>query len=149
MYIKYIGAILIMCGCITLSYYYEKREKNKLMQLSNMRDFILHIRTKIDYFLTPLHIIYSEYTNPFIKILINDNFNNLDLYFEKDASPLIKEFFSSVGKGLKDEEIALCDYTLSKLELIYENNEKELKNKIKVFRTLAIFGGASVCILMI
>ena len=138
-----------MCGCITLSYYYEKREKNKLMQLSNMRDFILHIRTKIDYFLTPLHIIYSEYTNPFIKILINDNFNNLDLYFEKDASPLIKEFFSSVGKGLKDEEIALCDYTLSKLELIYENNEKELKNKIKVFRTLAIFGGASVCILMI
>ena len=146
---KYLGSLLIMCGCITLSYYYEKREKARIRHLSNMCDFIVHIRTRIDFFLTPLHIIFSEYSNPFIKELIEDNFQNLDIYFGKDCVMCLNDFFSSLGKGLKDEELKLCDYTLAKLDALYKKAEEESKNKIRVFRTLTIFGGASLVILMI
>ena len=44
---KYIGVIFIMCGCVTLSYLYEKREKNKITYLHKMKDFIYNPYRKI------------------------------------------------------------------------------------------------------
>ena len=146
---KYIGAIFIMCGCVTLSYLYEKREKNKITYLHKMKDFISYIKSKINFFLTPLNTIFSDYDDEFISNIVKNKFENLDEYYDKNDLEFISCFFTSIGKGIKDEEISLCDYTLANLETSICEAEKDFKNKVKVFRTLAIFCGASVVILII
>ena len=67
---KYIGCLLLLCGCLALSSYYELREKNKIKHLRYMTEFIKHIENKIGFFLTPKHIIFDGYENNFIKSLI-------------------------------------------------------------------------------
>ncbi len=146
---KYIGAILIMCGCITLSYFYEKSEKNKIRYLIKMRDFISYAKTKIDLFLTPLNKLYEEYNDDFINKLSENGFQDLNNFFDKNSCEYLEDFFKSLGKGMKNEELSLCDYTVSKLSEAIENAEADYKNKVKVFRTLVIFGGASLIILIV
>ena len=146
---KYIGSVLILCACICFSFFYEMKEKKKVENLKLMHNFINYIKSKIDFFLTPQDKIFSEYECKLIEELYTNNFNNLSNYFDKEASVLIKDFFNKLGKGLKDEEITRCSYTLTKLEEIIKKYENELPNKIKVVRTLAIFCGACVILLII
>ena len=138
-----------MCGCVALSYFYEKNQKNKIKYLIKMRDFVMYVRTKIELFLTPRSKLFVEYNDDCIKSVLNDDKDNLSRYFDKRDSEYICAFLESLGKGMKDEELSLCDYTISRLSDSIEKSESELKNKIKVFRTLAIFGGASLIILII
>lgn len=146
---KYIGALLIMCGCVALSYFYGKKEKNKISDLLRMRDFILYVKTRIDLFLTPKERLFCEYDDPFIKSLYESSFKDLRLYFDKNDCEYLNEFFYTLGKGMKDEELALCEYTVLQLNKSIDKAEADIKNKIKVFRTIAIFGGASLVILII
>ncbi len=146
---KYIGCVLIMCGCIVLSHFYEIQEKNKISYLISMRDFILYIENKINLFLTPKHILFEEYKAEPIKSLMKNNFKELDRYFDKDITLFLEEFFNNFGQGLKDEQIKQCQYARGKIEETQKKAEIELKNKIKVFRTLSLFVGASLAILII
>ena len=146
---KYVGSVLILCACVCFSFFYEIKEKNKLENLKSMRDFINHIKIKIDYFLTPQPKLISEYKNDFIKELYKNEFKNLDKYYDKDICSVLKSFFKDLGKGLKDEEINLCSYTISKLDDKIKIFEQELPNKIKVVRTMIVFGGASIILLII
>ena len=138
-----------MCGCIVLSYFYEYKEKSKLSHLIKMRDFINHIKVKIDFFLTPCHQLFSQYDDEFIRGLIENNFDNINCYFEEPIVNDISYFFTNLGNGLKDEQICLCDYVIQKLDDSIKNTEGEIKNKIKIFRTLTLFGGGCLVILVI
>ena len=146
---KYLGSVLILCACICFSFFYEIKEKNKIENLKKIRDFINFIKIKIDFFLTPQNQLFSEYNCKLINELYNKNFDNLDVYFDKETTLFLDDYFKNLGKGLKDEEISRCKYTLAKLNEIITKYENELPNKIKVVRTLAIFGGACVILLII
>ena len=146
---RYLGAIFIMCGCIVLSYFYERSEKSKLQNLIKIKDFISYAKSRIDLFLTPRDKLFSEYDDEFIKAVAYSESKDLIAYFDKRDCAIISDFLNSFGKGMKEEQLSLCEYTLLKLSASIEKNEAELKNKIKVFRTLAIFGGASLVILII
>ncbi len=146
---KYVGALFIMCGCIVLSYFYECKERSKLSHLIKLKDFINYIKVKIDFFLTPCHQLFSEYDDDFIKILVESNFENIYDYFDDPIVNDISHFFTNLGNGLKDEQISLCDYVIQKLDDSIKNVEGEIKNKIKIFRTLTLFGGGCLVILII
>ena len=73
----------------------------------------------------------------------------MEIYFEKEDIPLISEFFSSLGKGMKSEEIALCSYTIEELEKRIEKRKADYPNKIKVFRATTLFVGFCTIILLI
>jgi len=146
---KYLGALFIMCGCVILSYFYESKEKTRLLNLIKIRDFISYVKNQIDFFLTPCHKLFSEYDDDFIKGLIDNDFNNMGIYFEEHIADELSHFFKSLGNGLKDEEISLCDYTIQKLDDTIKKVEGEIKNKIKIFRTLSLFGGGCLVILII
>jgi hypothetical protein len=146
---KYIGSVMILCACIFISYIYESKEKERLECLKQMHSFISYIQVKIDYFLTPHKKLISEYDSTLIQNLYKNNFENLDKYFDKEIKTLLKNFFSSLGHGLKDEEIKLCEYTLLKLDEKISLLENEIGNKVKVARTLTIFGGSCFILLII
>ena len=114
-----------------------------------MTEFIKHIENKIGFFLTPKHIIFDGYENNFIKSLIKDDFKSLNLHFDNEIASDLLSFFQNFGQGLKDEEIKLCRYTTGRIDNAIEKAEKEIKNKIKVYRALVLFAGATLSILII
>ena len=85
----------------------------------------------------------------FIQNLNKNNFENLDIFYDKETVALLENFFSSLGHGLKDEEIKLCEYTQLKLDKKISLLENEIGNKVKVARTLTIFGGSCFILLII
>ena len=148
-HMKLLGTVLIMCGCIALSFFYERKERTKIQNLIKMKEFILFARSKIDLFLTPVSVILNEFDDEIINSVVTTEFKNINEYFNTDDCEYIIKFFSSLGKGMKNEQLSLCDYTVSCINNSIEKADAEFKTKIKVFRTLAIFGGASVIILII
>ena len=48
--------------------------------------------------------------------IISGKLSSLDSFFDKDTADVIKDFFSSLGNGYKDEQLALCDFTTSAIE---------------------------------
>ncbi|MBQ3040874.1 MAG: stage III sporulation protein AB [Clostridia bacterium] len=146
--IKIIGSILILCASVCACAFYERAEKAKIASLQECCDFIKHIRAQIEYFSTPVDKIFSSYDKKteLIDALISKDAKN---YFEKEDYPVINEFFASVGRQLKDEELSSCSYTISELEKRLEKRRQDYPNKIKVFRAMALFIGISVIILLI
>ena len=146
---KYVGSVIILCACICFSFFYEMKEKAKIENLKKIHSYITYIRIKIDYFLTPHKKLLSEYKCELVQSLYKSNFTNLTSYFDKETATLLESFFLSFGHGLKDEEIKLCDYTLFKLNEKITLLEKEIGNKVKIARTLTIFGGSCFILLII
>ena len=44
---KIAGAILILCASVASSYFYEKREKEKIRKANELTEFIRYIRAQI------------------------------------------------------------------------------------------------------
>ena len=148
---KLFGSILILSACICACYFYEKREKNKLDSLCIACDFILHIKSQIEYFSLPLEKIFNSYSNKceITENLSKNQFKNIQTSFEKDDFRIICDFFKSLGKGYKNQEISLCSYTLEELGKNLKKEKAEYPNKIKVFRVMTLFIGFCVIILLI
>lgn len=148
---KIAGAIFILCASVASSYFYEKREKEKIKKANKLSEFIRYIRAQISYFSLPADKIFKAYKtdDSLIENIISGNLSTLDFFFCKDMSNDIKDFFSSLGNGYKDEQLALCDFTLSKTEDFINKMNKEFPGKVRIFRSMALFTGICVIILLI
>ncbi|MBO5374222.1 MAG: hypothetical protein J6A54_02080 [Clostridia bacterium] len=149
--IKILGSILILCSAVYACAYYERTEKSKLNCLTEVCDFIKHIKAKIEYFSMPLDKIYGSYENhtEITKLLSSSKLDSAKSLLDKEDYKIVDSFFSSLGKGLKSEQLALCSYTTTQIEEIIKKKSTDLPNKIKVFRAIALFCGACAVILLI
>ncbi len=148
---KIIGALLILCASICSCVFYEKNEKSKISSAIKACDFIKYIKTQIEYFSTPINKIIASYEDksPLIEDLSTKSFSVAKRLLDRGDFKLVFDFFSSLGKGLKDEELSLCSYTIEELQKCIEKKEKDYPDKIKVFRAMALFFGFCVIILLI
>lgn len=149
--IKILGCVLILSASICACIFYERAEKAKLCALKELCDFIKHIRSQIEYFSAPLDKIYASYEKrgEIISLLVSDGVESIKELLNKADFEIAYSFFSSLGKGVKSEQIALCSYTIGELDSSYEEKKAELPNKIKVFRAMALFCGFCAVILLI
>lgn len=147
---KIIGCVLIFLSSILCSYYYERYLKIKISKLEELILFVSYIKSKIEYFSIPLSKIYQKYENKtkFIDSLIH-NFDYKEIQISKEVDSIICEFFSSLGKGYKQEQIALCNYTTERLNANLSLIKATSPNKIKIFRALSLFIGISIIILLV
>ena len=139
---KIFGSFILLCASICSCYFYERSEKSKLSSASEICSFIRYIKAQIEYFSTPVVKIFSSYSErtPLIDDLSCKQFKNAQKSLGKEDYKLILDFFSSLGKGLKDEELSLCSYTIEALEKSIDKQKKDLPNKIKVFRAMVLTG---------
>lgn len=146
---KIIGASIIIIVSVISAYLYEKRVKCKAKNIEEIIAFINHIKSQIEYFSRPLNEIYVLYEekSDYIYSLIKNNGKGASVSRETDS--LIEEFFSSLGKGYKKEEIALCNYTTERLFTTLTHLKLEMPNKIKIFRSISLFVGVCVIILLV
>lgn len=147
---KVIGGILILCASIFVSYLYEKQQKSKAEYLSQIQEFIKFTKGQIEFFSTPYNKIIEKYTNDSeLRESILSGFKSHLVILDLDDKKTVKGFFSAIGRGFASEEIALCEYTLSSLEKSIEKIKKENPNKIKIFRSMALFTAVSIIILLV
>ena len=148
---KILGAILILFSSIFSCTVYEKSEKSKIASTKQVCAFIKYIKAQIEYFSTPVGKIFASYNekSPLVERLCEKEFSLAKKMLDKDDFKLVFEFFGELGKGLKNEETAMCAYTIEALEGSITKKEKEYPDKIKVFRAMALFFGFCIVILLI
>lgn len=149
--IKLLGCILILCASICACVFYEKKEKAKLISVKEIISFVEHIRSQIEYFSYPLDKIFSSYEeHSFVTTSISKNeVDSIKEYLDKEDFNLISSLFSSLGKGLKKDQLSLCSYSVERLRDSYRKKEEDFPKKIKVFRAMALFCGFCAIILLI
>ena len=147
---KIIGSLLILFASIVASYLYESSLKRSIEILCELVELIKTTRHKIEYYSLPVEDILKEYDckNTHLKQMINGDFFtgiHIDVNIQKD----IENYFSMLGRGYKKEQLSLCDYTINSLENALNNMKTEFIKKAKVFRSLSLFLGVGVVILLV
>lgn len=147
---KILGCALIFVSSLLCSYFYEKNIKKKIDTLEELVDLISLIKNKIEYFSEPINKIFLEYNtkNTFIKNLLESKETAIT-YFDQEIQKQVSRFFSEIGNGYKKEQIALCDYNIQLLNNKLTKIKNEYPNKIKIFRSIALFVGISIIILLV
>ena len=148
---KIIGSIFIIFASIVSSYYYEKKLKNNIANLENLCNFIVFAKNRIKYFSTPIKQIIDDYPEKtaFLSCLFNGNDNCSLNFLEASIRNDIFNFFNSIGRGFKNEQLDLCDYTISSIESAKNMLKEEFSKKTKIFRSLSLFAGLGCIILII
>ena len=147
---KIIGCFLIIIASIASSYFYENSLKSNIKILEELIIFIKTVKSKIEYYSLSIDEIFSDYTckNSFLKQLLNGEFTTI-IHLNENIQKDIKNFFSSLGKGYKKEQLSLCDYTINSLESTLNNLKSEFIKKAKIFRSLSLFLGVGIVILLV
>lgn len=143
---KIFGCLLILISCVSCAYFYEKSLKNKILILGEIIDFIKYVKNQIEYFSTPIDKIFTDFECKYINETIKSR--RAENIFGKDKER-INEYFSMLGKSYKKEQLDLSSYYLSYFSDRYTKISYELPNKIKVFRAMALFVGATTIIFLV
>lgn len=147
---KIIGSILIVLASIFSSYYYEKNHKCDISKIENLIELINYIKSKIEYYSLPIEEILKNYDNksPWIEMLINRETIDAKNFNENTKNDILN-FFFSIGKGYKKEQLSLCEYTIRNLNKELERMKTEFIKKTKIYRSLSLFFGVGLVILII
>ncbi|MBQ7760708.1 MAG: stage III sporulation protein AB [Clostridia bacterium] len=147
--IKILGCVLILIASVVSGYYFEWSFKEKIQFLENVVGLLNYIKKQIEFFSTPIKEIYSSYPDKskHITDLIDGDLDDLRRKY-KDLD-FIFNYFQQAGKGYKSEQLKLCDYTINEAQACLNKLKEELPKKVKVIRSISLFLGASIVILLI
>ena len=147
---KIIGSIIIIFSSIFASYFYEKSLKNSIRCVNDLIELIKAIKNKIEYYSLSVDDILNQYTpkSDYIKQVLTGEEATI-MYIDESVNKDIKAFFVSLGKGYKKEQLLLCEYTLKSLQDACEKINTEFSKKAKIFRSLSLFLGVSIIIILV
>ncbi|MBO5380350.1 MAG: hypothetical protein J6A90_08495 [Clostridia bacterium] len=143
---KILGCFLILISSVSCAYFYEKSLKNKLYKYAEIIDFIKYAKNQIEYFSTPIDKIFASFEAKYISDIISSK--AAPKLFGKDDEQL-NTYFASLGKGYKKEQIDLSNYYISYFQDVYTKASYELPSKIKIFRAMSLFFGATTIIFLV
>ncbi len=145
---KIVGALFIIISSVFASYTYEKREKSLILELKEIKRFANFIRIQIEHFSLSLNEIFAKYdtVNETLMLLMQGERVS---HLGKDVEQELFECFSTLGTAFKSDEVKRLTVLIDYLEIKIQEHENEYKEKTKVFRTVALFIGFSVVILLV
>lgn len=137
---KLIGIILIVLSALFASVVYERKTKNGLKLLNDLISLISNIKEKISYFNLPIENIYQDVLSKyeFITEIKSGKYEFLN-EFDIDTKNNLVNFFTTLGKGFKAEQITKCEAMLNDLNIKLQSSKTEAKNKIRVFCAISFF----------
>jgi glutamate-5-semialdehyde dehydrogenase len=74
---------------------------------------------------------------------------NVSVKITNEEKAQIIDFITSLGKGYKKEQIALCEYNIGFFNVSLDKTKYEAPKKIKVFRSMSLFVGICSIILLV
>lgn len=147
---KIIGIIFIISASLFATICYEKKLKIKITRLEALLDFISYMDTQISLFSLPINSIFSSY-NLNAELLCKIKEKNYEDFFlfDEDFSSKVINFFENIGKGYKSQQLKNCKVFADILNNELVSQKSDIKNKIKIFRTLAFFLSACIIIFIV
>lgn len=145
---KITGSVLIIIASVAVAFYYENKQKNNLIMLTSVYNFLEFIKNQIEFFSLPLNLIYEKYQpkNDCILSLIGGEVPKI---FSQNIQDKLADCFLQLGKGYKTEQIDKLNYTISQIEKEINTMQRENTKKIKIFRAISLFIGCSIVILLV
>ena len=143
---KIFGCILILISSVSCTYFYENGQKTKLLRYAEIIEFMKFAKYQIEYFSTKIDKIFTEFDAKYIGEILSSK--RVPKSFGKDSTAL-NEYFSSLGKGYKKEQLDLSSYYINYFQDAYTKISHELPNKIKIFRAMSLFIGATTIIILV
>ena len=156
--VKILGAIIIILCGFSFAYLLNGKARARLAQLEGFIALVRYLRTQIDCFSMPMPSALSRCPQGVFErcgARCNEKFKTVrDLLDACDCSAdeigeLMYGFASDVGRGYRQEQLALCDRTLERLEDHREELAARLPAKQKLNGTLCVCSSLAVVILLI
>ena len=158
--IKLIGAGAIIICTVGMGLHLTKKNKSSLLFIKEILEFMKYTKEKIEYFNAPIDDITENYTTQNIQseimirsIKTDEWTKSLDeqkeMTLPQEASNIIKEFGKKLGKSNKQDQVAMCNYCIDRLENLYQEMQSDIPQKNKITFALCIYGGLMIIILFI
>ncbi len=161
MLLRVCGSCLLIGLSLYGAYSFTLLENRRVRQTEGFLLLIRYIRTQIACFRPTLGEIYGSFENRtlaecgFLTALRRDGFSAAlrdtrpTLYLDEEELKLLASFGEELGHSYSDEELALCDYTVSEMEKAMEKRKEEAPRRTRVASSLMMTGGLALLFLFL
>lgn len=158
--LKLLGAIFVSITVSLIGFLYCERLKNRVRYLESLKSFILNCGNKMRFCSYDIFTILNECDDKEIMFLkkinrvsitdskkLNDIFSVV-LSDESDIKALVG-FISELGSSDIEGQKIHCDYYFDVFSKLHNEAKQKLNENGKLYRTLFIFGGLALFILIV
>lgn len=156
--LRVIGAATVVVSGIYAAYLFNSGTKQTIKQTESFISLLRFLRSRIECFALPLP---SALARCPVEILRGCGYDGLEApssvnrlmsgccISDDYVRRTMERFFLEAGRGYREEELKLYDYTVSLLEERRASMVSQLPMKIKVNSALSIAGAVAVVVLLI
>lgn len=148
-----VGSVLLFAASAAVSVSYAASSRKRIADTDALIDLVRHIRVHIEYFLTPLDRIYSDFSSDalgscgFSEVLkkrgLTEAIRSGKANTSKKTSEILLKFSESLGEGYRNDQLDLCDLCISSLTEQLSHEREEYAKKSDLYRfvpgLLAVF----------
>lgn len=153
---RIIGGCALLISCALTSSYIISVEKNKIEQIEAIIALIKRIRDRIDCYAMPVEKILNSAGDILLSLGIEKNITDFtqllsecEIVCGEDCKKILNTFADTLGKGYREQQVKLCDTTISALEDIKRKLVSAYPSKKKTTIALCFaFGGALLIALL-
>ena len=158
---KLIGALLLVTVTVIFAFVYTHHQRKRVLQAEGFLLLLRYLRGQILCYALPIEEALRGYENDaltecgFLPLLRQGSFlealegTRSTVFLEKDAQKALRSFGEGVGKSYREDQLALCDYTLGELERTVDRLREEYPRKVKLGRSLVISGGLALVLVLL
>ena len=149
------GSVLLLSSAAFFSYEKIRMEQARYGSLQEWMRFLNHAENQIRSFRTPYPDILTSFRRqedtPFAQSLAQSGLTaqlSVSL-LPSGAAVVLQEYIEKAGSHYEAEELKLCEYTITALQVILDAEKKNLREKTKLYRTLPLMLALSIVLLFL
>ena len=149
--------MVTLCG-MAGAYLLNRADSAALSQTEGIISWVRHVHSQIECFSMPLHDVLCRcpediyrscgYQGEDIPGSMEELLKGCE-FCDSETAKHLSRFCSDIGKGYRDEQLVLCDYTVSLLEERRRALSEQLPSRKKRNSALCMSGALAVVILLI
>ena len=153
---RIIGGCALLLSCALTSSYIISVEKNKIEQIETFISLIKSIRHHIECYSMPIEKILLSNKDILLRLGVEKDISSFsqilsecEIMCGEDCKKILNTFADTLGKGYREQQVKLCDATISALEEIKRKLVSAYPSKKKTTIALCFaFGGALLIALL-
>ena len=159
--LKFVGAVLLCAIAVFFCRDYTRHQRQRLLQCEGFLLLLRRLRGQIECYSSPLEEALTDFENAaltecgFLPALKDGGFpaaiekTRERLLLPPDSLRTLIAFGEGFGKSYREEQIALCTWTISELESAVAHVRRDSPRRAKMGRGLIISGGLALILVLL
>lgn len=157
--IRFLGIGLLLGAFLALAYGFLRRERRCRREMEGLLLLLRTLRGQIDCFSRPWREVVAEFQNDALEtcgflpaLREKDFFCALEARgsaWDTETARILSAFASGVGRSYKAEQVALCDWAITELEVAEKRQKEEGPRRARLFASLTVVGGLALLLLVV